>query len=172
MRKFLIVFIAFLFGVMTGTCTLDIAKGDDFEAHIAALKAKNAAKKPPAKAACACTSPADCTCGERCPCANCEGKNTEPVKPTRVRPAGDGWQWEASEGGYWWKWKNAPSLGVDPFAAANCANGQCGSQWTAANGTTYWTSAPAVSEWSNGSGRRGVFRGGFRSGGGGCGAGG
>ncbi len=178
MKKLLVMFFAFLFGVMTGTCTLDVAKGDDFSDLVAQLEAKNA-KKPPAKAACTCGTACPCAAGE-CGDAACPtAAKVAPVYPTRPKPSadepGNPWQWQPAtrlEGGYWWKWKNAPSLGVDPFAAANCANGQCGSQWTVGAGPTYWTSAPAVNEYSNGSGRRGVFRGGFRSGGGSCGAGG
>lgn len=56
----------------------------------------------PKATACGCVDASDCQCGNGCSCPNCL------AKPKKPRPAGEGWQWEPSEGGYWWRWKSAP----------------------------------------------------------------
>ena len=74
---------------------------------------------------CPCDAGGPCRCGDYCSCGPfadgsgrpCPGRASSARKP---KPPGEGWTWEPTEGGYWWRWKALaapPPVMVPPFPA-------------------------------------------------------
>lgn len=60
---------------------------------------------------CGVNCPLGGSCGAGCPCPAHKG----PSVAERARRAADGWAWSDEEGGYWWRYKQAPASAVQIY---------------------------------------------------------
>lgn len=86
-------------------------RADDFADHLAQLKAKNAGVKPPLSN-CSCRgNQCSHACNVDCVDSSCPWT----LKPkTKVGADGLTWYWTDEDGGYWWRYKDAPATYTYP----------------------------------------------------------